>query len=358
MKFDGIKYMEWFKSRSKTAFELCKSGVDSYPLNRLGLDWNELEISGENYYGYPPLHSAIADRYGVSSENVVNTIGTSFALYLVCASFLDPGDLVLVEKPAYEPLWAVPRTFEARIDRVERHYKQGFRLNLHDLEKKLDRKPKLLIMTNLHNPSGTMLDPNDLDAIVKLTAERKIPLVMDEIYLDFIAGRKKVSSFHRGDHIIVIGSMTKVYGIGDLRSGWILAQAEWAAKMRKIIDSMYVEAPFLIDQIALRAFPLLDRIRESHRSRTERNLAVIRDFIQGEPKLSWVEPRGGVVCFPRIEADLDGDELADILRREYDTAVVPGRFFDAPRHIRIGFGCAPEVISGGIANIRRALASL
>ena len=339
-------------------YELCKSGVEYYPLDRLGIDWNELEISGENYYGYPPLQSAIADRYGISSENVVSTMGASFALYLVCASFLDAGDLVLVEKPAYEPLWAVPGTFQARIERVERHYEQDFRADLQTLEKQLDRKPKLFIMTNLHNPSGTLLESDDLDAVVKLTEERSIPLVMDEIYLDFMDERKRLGAFQRGRHVIVIGSLTKVYGMGDLRCGWILAPAEWAAGMRKIIDSMYVEAPFLIDQIALRAFKLLDGIRNGHRSRTARNLAVIREFIRKEPKLSWVEPRGGVVCFPRIEAGVYGDELADILRREYNTAVVPGSFFDAPRHIRIGFGGPPEVIEGGIRNIGKALATL
>lgn len=357
MEFDGIKYMEWFKSKPKAAFDLCRSGVESCPLNRLELDWKGLEISGENFYGYPPLQSAIAERYGVKSENVVNTMGTSFALYLVCAFFLNPGDLVLVEKPAYEPLWAVPRSFQARIDRVERRYEQGYRLDIDMLKKQLDRNPKLLIMTNLHNPSGAAFDPDDLNAVVMLTAERKIPLVMDEIYLDFISGVEKISAIHRGDHVVVINSLTKAYGIGDLRCGWILARADWAARMRTIIDTMYVEAPFLIDQIALQAFSQLDRIRDGHRARTEKNLAEIRDLISKEPKLSWVEPRGGVVCFPRIETGQDGDELADVLRREYDTAVVPGRFFDAPRHFRIGFGGAPEVVSGGIANIRKALAS-
>jgi aspartate/methionine/tyrosine aminotransferase len=84
-------------------------------------------------------------------------------------------------------------------------------------------------------------------------------------------------------------------------------------------------------------------------------MSMIANFIKEEERLSWVEPAGGVVCFPKVEAGLSGDELASLLLERYDTSVVPGSFFEEPQHFRIGFGVRADTLARGLENIKKVL---
>ncbi len=103
MEFKPIKYMEWVKKRGHAQYVLCPSGVSNLSFKELGIDIEDLEISGENSYGYLPLIQAIANRYQVHEDNVMLSVGTSHALFLVCALLLTAGDVVLVEKTLIRP---------------------------------------------------------------------------------------------------------------------------------------------------------------------------------------------------------------------------------------------------------------
>lgn len=353
MRFETIKYMEWFKTKHPVKIDLCSSGVAPLKGKDLDIDWKELDLSGENFYGYPPMLEAIAERYRVGVDNVVSTIGTSHALFLVCAALLGREDMVLVETPVYEPLLAVPKAFEARVERFSRKFENGYKFLLEEIESRLFPKMKFILLTNLHNPTGTLLPQPFLAQIVKSAGEYDIPVVIDEIYLEF--AEDEPTAFHLADNVIIISSLTKVFGLGNLRCGWILAQPALAKRMRRIIDYTNVEGTYVGEEIAYRMFGYLDVIKEKNRKLADRNKSLVRDLINQEPFLDWVEPADGVVCFPRIKSGLTGDELARRLRDDHDTAVVPGRFFEQPQHFRIGFGDDSNTLTKGLANIRKVL---
>lgn len=346
--------MEWFKTKSKVSIDLCPSGVESLTRKDLDLRWEDLEISGDNFYGYSPLLQAIGRRYGVSEDSVVSTIGTSQALFLVCAALLEPGDEVLVETPVYEPLLAVPEAFAARVVRLSRRYEEGYQFSLEIVKRFLSPKTRFILLTNLHNPSGTLIPRAFLEQVVQTARERDVSVVVDEIYLEFLDDEP--TAFHLADNVIVISSLTKVFGLGDIRCGWVLAQPELARSMRRIIDSMHVEGVFIGENIAFRAFDRLDEIKKKNRAWISRNRALVRDFIGREDSLSWIEPTDGVVCFPKIEnPSVNGDILADLLRSKHDTAIVPGSFFEQSQHFRLGFGVNTDSVEAGLDNIRKVL---
>jgi aspartate/methionine/tyrosine aminotransferase len=354
MQFKPIKYMEWFKRKSKVKIDLCSSGVESLKWKDLDRMWEDFEISGDNSYGYPPLLRTIAERYGVSEDNVVSTIGTSQAIFLVCAALVEPGDEVLVETPVYEPLLAVPEVFQARVVRLTRRYEDGYQFSLEIFKRFLTPRTKCVLLTNLHNPSGALLSRSFLEQVVQIARARDISVVMDEIYLEFLDDEP--TAFHLADNVIVISSLTKVFGLGDIRCGWVLAEPELAKSMRRIIDYMNVEGVFLGEEIAYLAFGRLDEIKRKNRKWINQNRSMLRDFISREKALSWVEPAEGVVCFPRLETPLiNGDILAELLRSKHDTAVVPGSFFEQPQHFRLGFGVSPDTLAAGLENIRKVL---
>jgi aspartate/methionine/tyrosine aminotransferase len=353
MRFDTIQYIEWFKKKSPAGIDLCSSGVDPIKGEDLDIDWAELDATGENFYGYTPLIEAIADRYKVKSKNVVTTIGTSHALFLASAALVEPGDVVVIETPAYEPLLAVPKAFDAQISRLPRRFEDSYGFSIDEFSSLLTPQTKFALLTNLHNPSGALLSRSFLEDVVDLAGEKNIYVIIDEIYLEFLDGES--TAFHLADNVIVISSLTKAFGLGHLRCGWILAPPDLVERMRRIIDYTNVEATFIGEEIAFHMFGRMDEIKGKNKGIIDRNKDLVKDLIDNEESLSWVEPADGVVCFPRIESGLSGDELASILRKEYDTAVVPGRFFEQPRHFRVGFGGDSNILAEGLANLRDVL---
>ena len=98
----------------------------------------------------------IAAHYGVEPAGVATATGTSGANFLVCAALLQPGDDVVVEQPAYDPLLAVPRLLGANLVRFDRRFEDGFRLDLERIDAALTPRTRLVIVTNPHNPTGVL----------------------------------------------------------------------------------------------------------------------------------------------------------------------------------------------------------
>lgn len=346
------------KTKGGTKINLSRSGAESISIRDLDVDFSEFDIQGESVHGYPPLLEVLASRYGVSEKNIVTTLGASHAIFLIYAALLSRGDDVLIEKPAYEPLLAVPRALDATLLRFERRFEDGYQLDLEQIDSLITNETQLLVLTNLHNPSGVLLSSSNLEELIRLTQKRGVKLMIDEIYLEFLDGREQETSFRFADNIIVTSSLTKVYGLGGLRCGWILAPESLAKEMRKVIDYTNVEGVFIGEQISAKIIGHLDSIKQKFAAQMMENSLMVKRFIDDEERLDWAEPAGGIVCFPRIKGEGSGDRLAEILQHKYETSVVPGRFFEDPQNFRLGFGIDPQVLAKGLENIRSALKDL
>src|SRR6266481_9394336 len=120
MRHKHSDYMHWSKTQSRARFNLATSGVAAFPLRELPVDLRQLEINGENSYGYAPLQVAIAKHHGVDPECVVESAGTSMANHLAMAAVIESGDEVLIEQPAYGPILDVAHYLEAKVKRFGR----------------------------------------------------------------------------------------------------------------------------------------------------------------------------------------------------------------------------------------------
>ena len=155
-------YMEWAKTRQAARFNLAASGMPAFPLSDLaalaGLRVVDLELTGPAGYGYAPLQQALAAKAGVSPDCVVAAAGTSMANHLAMASSYEPGDEVLIEQPTYELLLSTARFLGANIKRFARRVEENFRLDPHEVERALTPRTRLVVLTNLHNPSSAFTD--------------------------------------------------------------------------------------------------------------------------------------------------------------------------------------------------------
>jgi aspartate/methionine/tyrosine aminotransferase len=356
VKIQPVEYMVWAKTKPKAAINLSRSGVAGLSREDLGISWDGLELNGDHPYGYPPLLEAIAERYGADVSEICPSLGASQGIFHVCAALLESGDEVLVEKPTYEPLVAVPRFCGATVVRFERRFADGHRPDPGEFRKVMTPRTRLVVMTNPHNPSGVALSREEIRELAGIAEERGAFILVDEIYLEFLAGEKGRTAFGLAPNILVTSSLTKVFGLSGLRCGWILARRDVASELRAFMDYQFVEPVFIAEQIAARAFARLDDLRGKTFPLVRENRRLVDEFMRTEPSLEWVPPDQGIMGFPRLSKDLDSRDLARRLFDEFDTAIVPGHFFEEPRHFRLGFGIPAGTLALGLENLRACLA--
>ncbi len=358
MNIRSVDYLEWAKARPAAAVNLSLSGLAGPALADLGIDWESLTLNGSHPYGFPPLLEAIAARSGTDIGDVCPTIGASQGIFSVCAALVGAGDAVLAEKPAYEPLLAVPRLLGAEVRRFERRLENGYRVDPDEFRSSLGPGTKLVLMTNPHNPSGVALSRDEVRALAEIAAEKGATLLIDEIYLEFLEGEAARTSFGAAPNVAITSGLTKVFGLGGLRCGWVLARAGLAAALRKLMDHMYVEQVLIGEQIAARLFAHLDEMKAASRPFIEANFRTVREFMEGEEALEWAEPSPGIIAFPRLRGAGDAGELVRRLLEERGTCVVPGRFFEEPRHFRLGFGVPKDELRRGLESLRAVLETM
>src|ERR1017187_1251092 len=181
----------------------------------------------------------LAAKAVVPEENVVYTLGTSMANYIALAALVHRGDEVLVERPTYDPLLAILDHIGAKVSRFERRAEKGFRLGLGELEHQLTPATRLVVLCNLHNPSGALTDDSTMRQVGELAAKLGARVLVDEVYLETLFDQSWRSAFHLGPNFVVTSSLTKAYGLSGIRCGWVLAQPDLAQRMWQIVDFTY-----------------------------------------------------------------------------------------------------------------------
>lgn len=355
-------YMKWAKTRSHARFNLATSGVMSVPLSEFPVHLEDLEITAPGGYGYEPLRQRLARHNGVPEECVVAATGTSMANHLAMAAVLDPGDEVLIEQPVYGPLLDVAEYLGARVKRIPRRFETGFALEPKDIERNITGETRLIVLSNLHNPSGALIPAATLRVIGEMAQRVGARVLVDEVYLEMHFEGGAPFCFPIGQTIspagdnpfIVTSSLTKAHGLSGLRCGWVLASPPLAKRMWLLNDLFGAVAAHAAERISVIAFDHLEQFRERARALLAINRAVIDSFLDSRRDLECFRPPAGTVFFPRLMHG-DPETFFKLLREKYETTVVPGRFFEMPQHFRIGVGGDTEALRAGLERLSAAL---
>ena len=354
MRHKHSDYMHWSKTQSRARFNLATSGVTPFPFRELPIDLKELEINGDDSYGYAPLQQAIAAHHGVDPDCVVESAGTSMANHLAMAAILEPGDEVLIEHPAYGPILDIAQYLQANMKRFRRVEENGWAIDPAEVRRCITPKTRLIVITNLHNPTSVLTPNSVLREIGDIARSTGALVLVDEVYLDAVYENAPRTSFHLGPQFVVTSSLTKIYGVSGLRCGWILAQPDLAWKMRRFND-LYSATPVHPGQLlSAAAFQHLDLLRERARRILETDRKLLGDFLAQQSAISAISTEWGTTSFPRLLSG-NADAFLERLRSEFDTSAVPGRFFEMPDHFRIGMGVNTEMFAEGLSRISRAL---
>jgi aspartate/methionine/tyrosine aminotransferase len=341
-------------------YNLTESSVPDQKIENLGIDLGNLILCYGDHSGKPDLRDLLANHYdGLSPENIMTATGACMALFIVNATILNPGDHIVVAYPNYASNIEVPRSLGCNVDLLELKFENNFQIDLDELKSKITPKTKLVSITYPHNPTGTMISEQSLNEIIKIIEKNNCYLLMDETYRELTLGEKLPTAASLCEKAISVESMSKAYGIPGIRLGWLatkskdLKEAFLAAKEQIGICTSVID-----EEIAYIVLKRKEEFLSEIRKQNQIKLDIVKKWMNKQTDLEWIEPKGGVVCFPRMKADVNAEKFYRLLNEKYETFVGPGHWFDmSDIYFRLGYGWpTEEELKAGIQNITKALA--
>ncbi len=329
---------------------LAESSFSDMCLADFGIeaDVGRVLLAYGDHRGAERLRSMIAgDGDSLSLDHVLVTAGAASALFIIATSLLGQKAHVLVCEPNYSTNLETPRAIGADVETIQLRFEDGWRLDVETLASRLRPDTQLVSITYPHNPTGSTITRGQLDALVALVERHPTArLLVDETYRELGYGDPLPMATTLSPRVLAVSSMSKTYGLPGLRVGWLtcrddrLMETLLAAK-----EQIFICGAVLEEELAARVLEQRSVVLPLVQAKTQRHLAAVRDWINGNELFEWVEPSAGVVCFPRIrpEIEVDIDRFYRTLLEEHGTYVGPGRWFDQdPRFFRLGFAWPTE----------------
>ena len=325
---------------------------------KLGLDYRENK-------GDEALREEVAGEYeNLNADDIQITTGGSEAIYLLMKTYLEPGDRIVTERPIYQSLYQLAVDMGVEVLTLLLDAGGGYVPDPDMLKKLLSKgKVKMVVINHPHSPTGSVITAELQREIVDVAEKHGALLLSDEVYwgVFYDEADKVPHAADLSENVVTIGDMTKPYGLGGLRVGWL------ASKRKDILDgastlkdytTMCAAAPseFLATQVLRHKAPILKRNIDIARGNIETFERAIKD---SGGRLSWTRPRGGYTGFVRLNVNgMTVDDLCQRLIRERDVLILPGRVFGDPASFRIGVGTKTEQFTRGVSALSEFLAGI
>ncbi len=310
----------------------------------------ELRTEICNYY---------ARRFDISYDpkhETIITVGGSEAIDIALRAMIDPGDEVIVPQPSYVSYEPCAILAGAKPVIVELKNEDDFRLTAEELEEAITDKTKILVLPFPNNPTGAIMEREDLEKIAKICIEKDIFVLSDEIYAELTFKNDHVSIASipgMKERTIVINGFSKSYAMTGWRLGYALGPEEIIAQMTKIHQFAIMCAPTTSQYAAVEALRNGDEdVRKMRTSYNQRRNYLMNAF--REMKLPCFEPFGAFYVFPDIrEFNMTSEEFAFALLDAQSVAVVPGTAFGdcGEGFLRISYAYSLEQLKTAMGRI-------
>ncbi len=343
-------------------YNLTESSVRDRSLADLGVEVRDLLLFYGDHVGNAALRDLIAAQSGggVSRDDVLVTAGAAQALFVIATSLLEKGDHLVVVRPNYATNIETPRAVEAEISFLDLAFDDGFRIDPERLMALVTPRTKYVSVTLPHNPTGVTMREADLRSLVGLVESAGCRLLVDETYREMSFDEPLPVAATLSERAISVSSLSKTYGVPGIRTGWLVCRdRELMTTFLAAKEQIGICGSVVDEEIAARALAQRDAWLPEIRALIASRFEVVKAWVAGEELVDWVEPRGGVVCFPRVtpEAPCDVDEFYRVLNEVHGAYVGPGHWFEqSRRHMRIGYAWPlSEELEGGLAAVSSSI---
>jgi aspartate/methionine/tyrosine aminotransferase len=235
---------------------------------------------------------------------------------------------------------------------VARREEESFGVTVDDVRSAAPPGLRLLVLSNLNNPTGVALESKDVEGIADLAAERGFFVLVDETFRDLAFERPSPTMGGRNEHTIVTSSMSKFYGAGALRIGWVRAAVPIRERIRRVLDYLSVTPAGPSEAIALTLLRNRAKTVARNRRLIEDGRKVAREWAE-DAGVAWQEPVAHL-AFPRIGGDTR--RLAEVLLRDHETFIAPGETFGLGGHFRLNIGIHADRLREGLRRVTKARA--
>ncbi len=329
------------------------------PARAIAVAHDVLDNEAMGYWESVPLKARIAHHYGqvygvqVDPEQVILTCGASPAFVMALSCLFRPGARVALARPGYvayrntlKAMYLEPVEMDCGVD-------ERFQVTAAAIDA-LDPVPDGLIVASPANPTGTIIDPQELAAIADVCRTKGIRVVSDEIYHGLSYGARAASMLEFLPQAVIVNSFSKYFSMAGWRLGWLVVPPDLIEAARARMGNLFLTPPVLAQKAGLVAFDCRDEL-EGHVETYARNRAILLDVL---PKLGLghIAPPDGAFYIYADARDFTTDslEFCTKLLRETGVCIAPGIDFDpvdGHHFIRFSFAVSTPLTEEAVRRI-------
>jgi len=350
---------------NRVRYNLSESGVHPLSIGELAtLTGTDLQTLADTRLGYTQSNGTDALREEIAAlypearpENVLVTVGSAEANFVVCWKLLEAGDRVAVLAPTYMQTWGLAHNLGATVAPFRLDPGRGWEPDPDEISTAIAPGTRLVVVTNPNNPTAHVLSEEARAAIVSRAEAVGAWLLADEVYQGAERNGTTTKSFWGTyERVIVTNGLSKAYGLPGLRIGWIVAPSALASDLWSRHDYTVIAPSAASDLLARAALSARPRLLARTREIVNTNWLVLRTYLdRWGSRLEWQEPEAGAICYIRYNDDIDSLLLADRLRTERSLLIVPGAHFDMPGYVRVGFGNEQRELAEALSELDAGL---
>ena len=324
--------------------------------------------------GLPAARAAISAYYAargesVDAEDLLLTASTSESYALLFKLLAEPGDEILVPAPSY-PLFEVLAALESvRLVRYPLAHAagRGWRIQREALEAALSSRTRAVVVVHPNNPTGSYLKIEERTWLEALCAGRGLPLISDEVFLDYGRGAACEASFAatQGALAFALSGLSKLAGLPQMKLGWMaLAGPELARKRARerleFIADAYLSVGAPVQHAAAALLGLRGVVQRQIRARIAANESLLRERCARVPDLRVLEREGGWYAVLELSESIDEEAFCVRLLEQHGVLVHPGFFFDFARSgvLVVSLLAQPADLAEGIARVIESAESM
>jgi aminotransferase len=339
-----------------TPWHICEAGI-------WALEQGDTAYTSN--YGLIELREEIAryikNRYGLTYDpktEVLVTVGVSEGLDLSIRAITDPGDEIIIPEPTYVSYKACTTLADGVAVPIPSSADKDFEMRAVEIEKRITRKTKAILLGYPNNPTGAIMQRDELAKIAKLAQKHDLTIISDEVYERLTYGVKHDSIVPlpgMRDRSILLGGFSKPYAMTGWRIGYAVANANLIESMMKIHQYTMLCASVIAQRAAIEALRNGEpQVEEMLAEYDKRRRVIVKGLNQ--IGLDCFNPRGAFFAFPSIKSTgMSSDEFAEKLLREERVVVIPGSAFGkcGEGHIRCCYATSMAEIEEALERMRR-----
>jgi aspartate aminotransferase len=326
-----------------------------------------------NVAGVPAVRKAVVERHAAdfgsnyAVEECVFTTGGKLALFNAIQVLVDHGDEVILPVPFWVSFKDIIQYAGGKVVLVESDEREDFRITAKMIEAAITPKTKAIILNTPSNPSGAVVSPADLEAIVRLAHARGIYVLLDEcyVYLTYTGAPVSGGTFTDcKEHIVILGSLSKTYAMTGWRAGFALGPKQVIAAMSKLQSQSTSNTASVVQHAAIAALNSSQECVTEMRADYLKLRDQVLEGFKTIPGLTCTVPQGAFYVYPNVSAFIgkggisSASDLASKLLTEAHVVVVPGEAFGTKEHIRLSYAVSGDVVNEGVKRMRDYFAAL